>query len=141
MDRVKGGRQAKGGTGLACVLVTALICLPQTALSAVLGSGLTEPSTAAQVKFRSVGLAYAKWTHGFWANRLETCRVNTLPSLGRIMLDADPNNPGPSQYLQNFRVAAGAAEGRHRGASFNDGDLYKWLEAVAAVYAVTKDTQ
>jgi len=141
MDRVKGGRQAKGRTGLACVLVTALICLPQTALSAVLGSGLTEPSTAAQVKFRSVGLADAKWTHGFWANRLETCRVNTLPSLGRIMLDADPNNPGPSQYLQNFRVAAGAAEGRHRGASFNDGDLYKWLEAVAAVYAVTKDTQ
>ena len=33
----------------------------------------------------------------------------------------------------------GLAEGRHRGPGWNDGDFYKWLEAAAAVFAVTKD--
>jgi len=45
----------------------------------------------------------------------------------------------PSQYLGNFNVAAVIVQGKHRGASFNDGDFYKWLEAVAAVFAATKD--
>jgi DUF1680 family protein len=44
-----------------------------------------------------------------------------------------------SQFLQNFRIAAGLAEGRHRGAPFNDGDFYKWLEAASATLAVTND--
>lgn len=33
--------------------------------------------------------------------------------------------------IYNFRVAAGEQKGRHRGAVFQDTDLYKWLEAVA----------
>ena len=139
---VKGGRhKAEGGRVTACGLVAAVIFASRSALCAGPAAGLTDPSSAAHVKFRSVGIAEAKWTHGFWADRLETCRTDTLPALGKIMLDAEPSNPGPSQYLNNFRIASGAAEGRHRGASFNDGDLYKWLEAVAAVYAVTKDAQ
>ena len=128
--------------GVACILAAAVVILmSQRGFCAGPAAGLTGPSATAHVKLRSVGLSEAKWTHGFWADRLETCRTGTLPALGSIMLDADPNNPGPSQYLKNFRVAAGAVEGRHRGASFNDGDFYKWLEAVAAVYAVTKDAE
>src|SRR5260370_12028581 len=46
-----------------------------------------------------------------------------------------------SQFYQNFRIAAGLAEGRHRGAPFNDGDFYKWFEAASAVLAVTHDPQ
>jgi uncharacterized protein len=41
--------------------------------------------------------------------------------------------------FQNFRVAAGLDTGRFRGPSFHDGDFYKTLEAVAAMYASTKD--
>ncbi|NCU02717.1 MAG: glycoside hydrolase family 127 protein, partial [Chitinophagaceae bacterium] len=41
--------------------------------------------------------------------------------------------------FQNFRVAAGLDTGRFRGPSFHDGDFYKTLEAVAAMYANTKD--
>lgn len=100
---------------------------------------LAKTNAAQHVKLQSVGLADTKWTHGFWADRFETCKSNTVPTLGKIMLDNDPTHPGPSQYLQNFRVAAGLAEGKHRGATFNDGDFYKWLESIAAVYAVTKD--
>ena len=41
--------------------------------------------------------------------------------------------------FQNFRIAAGLDTGRFRGPSFHDGDFYKTLEAVAAMYASTKD--
>jgi DUF1680 family protein len=43
--------------------------------------------------------------------------------------------------FQNFRVAAGLDTGRFRGPSFHDGDFYKTLEAVAAMYASTKNKQ
>ena len=45
----------------------------------------------------------------------------------------------PSQFFQNLRIAAGQAEGDHRGPGWNDGDFYKWIEAAAATYAITKD--
>jgi DUF1680 family protein len=40
---------------------------------------------------------------------------------------------------QNFLIATGRAEGHHRGPKWNDGDFYKWLEAAAYVYGMTKD--
>jgi DUF1680 family protein len=81
-----------------------------------------------------VGSADARWTTGFWADRFETCRKDMIPQLQRVMMGTEY-----SQYYHNFLIAAGKEKGRHRGASFNDGDFYKWLEAAAAVYAVTKD--
>jgi Uncharacterized protein conserved in bacteria len=79
-------------------------------------------------------LTEAHWTHGFWADRFETCRTQTIPALWRIM-----EGTNYSQFLQNFRIAAGLTEGRHRGAPFSDGDFYKWLEAASATLAVTND--
>src|SRR6516162_9496993 len=80
-----------------------------------------------------VGISEARWTTGFWADRFETCRTATVPAMGRLMEGTER-----SQFLHNFRIAAGLAEGKHRGPPWNDGDLYKWLEAAAAVYALTK---
>lgn len=37
----------------------------------------------------------------------------------------------PSHCIENFRIAAGEAEGEFQGAVFQDTDLYKWLETVA----------
>jgi DUF1680 family protein len=48
----------------------------------------------------------------------------------------DPSN---SARLDNFRVGAGLEEGEHRGTNWSDGDCYKWLEAMAHMYAQTKD--
>ncbi|HEY2883013.1 MAG TPA: glycoside hydrolase family 127 protein [Pirellulales bacterium] len=92
-------------------------------------------------KLQSVGLGEAKWTSGFWFDRFETLRKNSLPAMNAIMFNDAPGGGSPSQYLQNFRVASGKVEGKRRGASFNDGDFYKYLESLAAVYAVTKDPQ
>src|SRR5258708_32290856 len=57
-----------------------------------------------------------------------------IPGLWSIM-----EGTNYSQFYQNFRIAAGLAEGRHRGATFNDGDFYKWIEAACAVWTVTHD--
>lgn len=81
-----------------------------------------------------VGIADARWTTGFWANRFEVCRTATVPAMGALMEGTER-----SQFLENFRIAAGLAEGKHRGPPWNDGDYYKWLEAAASVFAITKD--
>jgi DUF1680 family protein len=81
-----------------------------------------------------LGLADARWTTGFWAERFATCRDTTIPTMGAIMAGTEH-----SQFLHNFRIAAGLEAGKHRGPPWNDGDFYKWLEAASVVYAVTKD--
>ena len=100
------------------------------ALALLLAAGPASPHVAV----RSVGLTDARWTAGFWADRFETCRSATIPAMGRVMEGTDR-----SQFLDNFRIAAGLEAGRHRGPPWNDGDFYKWLEAAAAVYALTRD--
>jgi DUF1680 family protein len=85
-------------------------------------------------RVRTVGLDEVKWTDGFWAQRFDFCRTQMLPSMGRLM-----EGTNYSQFFRNFEIAAGLAEGRSRGAAFNDGELYKLIEAACAVYAVTHD--
>ena len=43
--------------------------------------------------------------------------------------DSIPNEK--SHAIENFKIAAGLAEGNHYGWVFQDSDVYKWLEAVA----------
>ena len=43
--------------------------------------------------------------------------------------------------LAYFRIAAGLEEGAHEGTNWSDGDCYKWLEAMAHVYGVTRDPE
>ncbi len=92
------------------------------------------PATAKPDRPQPVGLAEARWTTGFWADRFVTCSTATVPAMGRLMDGAER-----SHFLHNFRLASGLARGTHRGPPWNDGDFYKWLEAAAAVYAVTRD--
>jgi DUF1680 family protein len=75
-------------------------------------------------------LGEARWTSGFWADRFELCRTNMLPHMGRLM-----EGTNYSHFLRNFEIAAGLA-GRHRGAPFNDGELYKLMQAASSTYAV-----
>src|SRR6185312_5479923 len=57
-----------------------------------------------------------------------------IPRLWRIYHD-----PKISHAFANFKIAAGIDTGSHEGPPFHDGDFFKLLEAVAAVYAITKD--
>ena len=97
---------------------------------------LTDTSSSPHAVVHSIGLDEARWSEGFWFDRVENLRTNMLPSMVRLM-----EGTNYSQYLENFRIAAGLAPGRPRGAPFNDGDYYKLLEAVAATLAVTNDAR
>jgi DUF1680 family protein len=97
-------------------------------------AGVIDTAASPHMVLRSVGLADVRWTNGFWANRFETCQRHTLPHQWRVLGGMEY-----SQFYHNLLIAAGEAKGQHRGAPFNDGEVYKWLEAAAAVYAVTRD--
>jgi uncharacterized protein len=91
-----------------------------------------EPRPFATVQ--PLGLAEARWTSGFWADRFELCRTQMIPSMARLMAGTNY-----TQFFRNFEIAAGQAEGNSRGASFNDGDFYKWIESACATLAITND--
>lgn len=120
------------------VIAAALLCcvISMDGSLAAERAGLLNTSRSPHVAICSVGLGDVRWTDGFWAKRQTACRDGSLPALWELM-----NGTEQTQFLQNFRIAAGQAEGRHHGPDWNDGDCYKWLEAVAAMYAVTRDIE
>lgn len=85
---------------------------------------------------RGVEADAVKWTEGFWADKFDLCRRAILPSVEAALL-AERN----SAQLANFRIAAGMEQGPHRGTDWSDGDCYKWIEATAYMYAVTRDPE
>jgi len=112
--------------------------LPAMALatSGLGAPGLVDDSASPHARVRSVGMGDVRWTDGFWASRFETIRTRTIPGMWGLM-----SGTRTTQYLENFRIAAGLARGRYRGAPFNDGDFYKWLEAACAVLGATGDAE
>lgn len=95
---------------------------------------LTNTSKSSFAKLYSVNMADVQWTTGFWAERFKVCKDSMVPNMWRIYNDANI-----SHAFKNFEIAAGLDTGSHKGPSFHDGDYYKTLEAVAALYAATKD--
>ena len=85
-------------------------------------------------RMRAPALGQSRWTGGFWADRFELCHHTVLPSMRRALED-----PANKARLAYFRIAAGLEEGTHAGRHWSDGDCYKWLEAMAHVYGVTRD--
>ena len=98
------------------------------------GRGLVNTASSPHVRLRSVDMSDVLWTHGFWADKFDQCAKVMVPNMWQLL-----SNTEVSFAYHNFLVAAGRAEGRHRGPKWNDGDFYKWLEAAAYVYGMTKD--
>jgi DUF1680 family protein len=96
--------------------------------------GAAAQAVSPHAKLAPVGLADAKWTGGLMGERFDVCRDVMVPNMWEIM-----HGTQYSQFLENFRIAAGLAQGKHRGPTFNDGDFYKFLEAASAMYAYTRD--
>jgi uncharacterized protein len=93
-------------------------------------------SASPHVTFQNLDLDAVRWTKGFWGERFELCRAVTLPTMLEVM-----QKPDNSANFENFRIAAGMVEGKFNGNHWSDGDCYKWLEAAAAVYGVTRDPE
>ncbi|RYZ27326.1 MAG: glycoside hydrolase family 127 protein, partial [Chitinophagaceae bacterium] len=112
---------------VSCALLAATIIHAQE-------KSLTNTAKSSYAKLRSVDMNAVHWTTGFWAERFQVCRDSMVPNMWRIY-----NDDKVSHAFKNFKIAAGLDTGSHKGPSFHDGDYYKTLEAVASLYAVTKD--
>ncbi len=113
----------------------ALVTLPAGILQlAAADMDVTDTAASPFARIRPVGLDEARWDSGFWADRFELCRTRMVPGMDRLM-----EGTNYSQFYYNFEITAGQAVGKSRGASFNDGDFYKFLEGASAILAVTND--
>jgi DUF1680 family protein len=77
-----------------------------------------------------VCLDSSKLLEGFWHDRARIVRSKIISYQWEAMNDRIPGIE-KSHAVQNFRIAAGEAEGEFYGRPFQDSDVYKWLEAVA----------
>jgi DUF1680 family protein len=116
------------------LLVVCLLVLPGLAISQQ--KALVNTSRSAFAPLTSVDMGDVQWTSGFWAERFSVCRNAMVPHLWKTYTD-----PAVSHSFKNFEIAAGIDTGAHSGPPFHDGDFYKLLEAVASLYAVTKDSR
>ena len=98
------------------------------------GRGLMNTTSSPYVKLHSVDMSDVQWTQGFWAAKFDQCARVMVPNMWQLLSSTEI-----SFAYQNFLIATGRAEGHHRGPKWNDGDFYKWLEAAAYVYGMTKD--
>ncbi|NDV64723.1 glycoside hydrolase family 127 protein [Bacteroides sp. 224] len=97
-------------------------------------NGLTDMSQSKYSQMSNTEIGAVRWTNGFWGDRFNVFENTTILSMWNTW-----NTPEISHGFRNFEIAAGVCPGEHWGPPFHDGDVYKWLEGVAAVYAVNKD--
>ena len=98
-------------------------------------TAITDTTGSKFAMLHPVGLQDVRWTQGFWADRFELCRTQMVPSMARLM-----EGTNYTQFFRNFEILAGVTNGHSHGASFNDGDFYKFLEGASATLAVEADT-
>jgi DUF1680 family protein len=118
---------------LQCYLIVvgcSLLALPMRAAE------VTDVSQSPAAKVHAIGVDEVRWTEGFWADRYATLRDRSLPAMTTLMRGHEYK-----PYYENFLIAAGDMQGDYHGAPFNDGDYYKFLEAVTAVWAVNHDPE
>ena len=100
-------------------------------------------SRTKQAVMQNTPMGAVHWTGGFWGDRFQILSTTGIWSMwdtwNTPWETVDAEGKHGSHGFRNFEVAAGTVKGKHHGPPFHDGDMYKWLEACAAVYAITKD--
>jgi DUF1680 family protein len=113
------------------ILLTSLLC----ASTALAGErALVDTTRSPHALMYMPDLADVKWNGGLLGERFEVARTTMVPHMWEILSDEKA-----SHAWHNYLIAAGELEGKFAGPPFNDGDFLKWFEALAQVYAVTKD--
>ncbi|HWG14605.1 MAG TPA: beta-L-arabinofuranosidase domain-containing protein [Streptosporangiaceae bacterium] len=86
-------------------------------------AGPVEPTAGARAVLRPLPLGDAPITGGLWAQRQRVNRETTIP-MGAEQLEA-------AGSFENFKAASTRQRGTYHGPVFQDGEVYKWLEALA----------
>ena len=79
-----------------------------------------------------------KISDGFWMPIQNLIIDKVIPYQADILEDKNPT-AAKSHAIQNFRIAAGEAEGEFYGMVFQDSDVAKWLEAAAYALSLRPD--
>ena len=120
-------------------------CVCSASSTTASAQGLTDMSRSRQAKMQNLPMGATQWTGGFWGDRFSVLSTTGIWSMwdtwNTPYETMDELGLHGSHGFANFQVAAGTVKGKHHGPPFHDGDMYKWLEACAAVYAVTKDAK
>lgn len=97
--------------------------------------GITDTGNSKYAVMNSTPISSVRWTGGFWGDWFDVLSGTSVQSMWETW------QSDKSHGFHNFLVASGEKRGRRHGPPFHDGDMYKWLEGVAAVYAVNKDPE
>lgn len=95
--------------------------------------GVINNANSKNVKLKSINMGECLWTEGFWADKMKVCEESMLPYMGEVLCG------DVGHGLNNFKIAAGLKEGRHKGFAWHDGDFYKYMEALSYLYTQNKD--
>ncbi len=90
-------------------------------------------SESPNLKFRGINIGDCRWTEGFWADKYRLCEEVMVPHMGELLKGE------VGHAYNNFKIAAGLAEGEAKGMLWHDGDFFKWMEAAVYVYSQNKD--
>lgn len=117
------------------ILINILISAAATTPVMAQHGGITDTRNSKYAVVNSTPINAVRWTGGFWGERFGVFSGTSLQSMWETWKSDKGNS------YNNFMIAAGEKKGKRHGPPFHDGDMYKWLEAVAAVYAVNKDPE
>jgi len=115
---------------LFAALLTVSPFLPLAAAGGGLSAGQADTSDypIAPVPFTAV-----KITDGFWAPRIETNRVVTIPAIFSKCEETG--------RIDNFAIAGGLMKGAYKGERYNDTDVYKTIESASYSLMVRPDAE
>lgn len=97
--------------------------------------GLTDTRQSKFAVMTDTPLNAVRWIGGFWGERFGVFADTSVKSMWETWQSEE------GKGFNNFLIASGEKKGKHHGPPFHDGDMYKWLEAVAAAYAITHDEE
>ena len=92
---------------------------------------ITDTRKSPGAKVSSISYNDVEWTGGVYKERFDTCADVTVSHLQHMFESKEI-----SHVVENFKIAAGEADGEFNGTVFGDGDFYKWMES--AVYTAVK---
>ncbi|SCY79179.1 glycoside hydrolase family 127 protein [Alkaliphilus peptidifermentans] len=91
-------------------------------------------------KIKDISLRDIEIKDGFWTNYINLVKNVVIPYQWQALND-EIEGAEPSHCIKNFKIAAGEEKGEFNGHSFQDTDLYKWIEAASYILAAYPDPE
>ena len=89
---------------------------------------------------KEISLSQVQIRDGFWTQMQSLVTDVVIPFQERVLNDEE-EGVEKSHAIDNFRIAAGLAEGEFYGMVFQDSDVAKWLEGVAYSLVIKPDAR